>query len=120
MNPQKLIISETELKPVFKQILNQRIVACWILVYSVSGEPFYTGTNLMSELMFIPYYTVHFLFYLYVAHSNSHVVGSVALKAQLGLPAVLRVFGKASTYKPLTENFGEKAKQNFPLEDICA
>lgn len=70
--------------------------------------------------MFIPYYTVHFLFYLYVAHSNSHVVGSVALEAQLSLPAVLRVFGKASTYKPLTENFGEKAKQNFPLEDICA
>ena len=64
--------------PIFKHMLNQRILTCWVLICLLFGAPSYTGTNLMFEVMFILYYSLQFLFYLYVAYTNSCVVGCVA------------------------------------------
>lgn len=101
-------------------MLNQRIVACWILVCSLFGELSYTTTNLMTEFIFKRYCGLQVLFYMCLAYSNFHV-GSIALESQLCLPTFLWAFVKASTFKPLTDIYKyEKENQSFLLIEMCA
>lgn len=105
-------------------MLNKKIVVCWILVCSVLGALSYTATNLMTEFMFIIYYSLQFLFYLCVAYSNFHA-GSLALESQPCLMTVLQDFVKESSCKLLTEFFAclfceKKGNPNFLLKDIYA